>query len=104
MKIIRWFISRKVRLAVALYRHVGKLLDAQRDILSPQAIQAGCTGRVRVAFVILADGTVQDVRITASCGTALLDRAVLETVLRAAPFPAPPVSARVEVPVAFALQ
>jgi signal peptidase I len=40
MKIIRWFLSRKVRLAVAMYRHVGKLVDAQRDILSPQALQA----------------------------------------------------------------
>jgi signal peptidase I len=40
MKIIRWFISRKVRLAVAMYRHVGKLLDSQRDILAPQAVQA----------------------------------------------------------------
>jgi signal peptidase I len=40
MKIIRWFISRKVRMAVAMYRHVGKLLDSQRDILAPQAVQA----------------------------------------------------------------
>jgi len=36
--IIRWFISKKVREAVAMRQHVRKLLNAQRDILSPQAI------------------------------------------------------------------
>jgi protein TonB len=92
----------------AVYRaeQFGYLRDriARNLIYPPQAIKAGWTGRVRVAFVILADGTVKDVRITASSGTALLDRAVREAVLRAAPFPLPPVSARVEIPVAFSLR
>jgi signal peptidase I len=37
---LRWFLSRRVRLAVAMYRHVERLLAAQRDLLSPQAIDA----------------------------------------------------------------
>ncbi len=42
---LRWFLSRKVRQATDLCKHVRKLLDAQRDILAPQAI-AAITGAV----------------------------------------------------------
>jgi len=38
--IIRWFYSRTVRHATAMRKHVWKLLQAQKDILSPQAIEA----------------------------------------------------------------
>jgi signal peptidase I len=37
---LRWFISGTVRHASDLRKHVQKLLDAQRDILSPQAVSA----------------------------------------------------------------
>src|ERR1700757_3141650 len=37
---IKWFLSRTVRRATDMQKHVGKLLDAQRDILSPQAVNA----------------------------------------------------------------
>ena len=35
----RWFISRTVRHATTMHKHVRHMLDAQRDILSPQAIE-----------------------------------------------------------------
>jgi signal peptidase I len=35
----RWFISRTVRHATTMRKHVRHMLDAQRDILSPQAIE-----------------------------------------------------------------
>jgi len=38
--ILRWFISKTVREAVAVRKHVYRLLCAQRDLLSPQAVQA----------------------------------------------------------------
>jgi signal peptidase I len=38
--ILRWFLSRTVRQAVQMRRHVRKILNHQRDILSSQAIQA----------------------------------------------------------------
>jgi len=38
--IIRWFLSKKVRQAIAVRKHVHRLLCAQRDLLSTQAIQA----------------------------------------------------------------
>jgi len=37
-RIIRWFGSKTVRQAVAAHKHVRKLLSAQYDLLSPQAI------------------------------------------------------------------
>jgi signal peptidase I len=37
--ILRWFISPTVRNAVAMRKHVRRLLAAQRDILAPQAIE-----------------------------------------------------------------
>jgi signal peptidase I len=37
--ILRWFISSTVRNAVAMRKHVRRLLAAQRDILAPQAIE-----------------------------------------------------------------
>jgi signal peptidase I len=36
----RWFLSKTVRQATAMRKHVKKLLDHQRDILSPQAVEA----------------------------------------------------------------
>ncbi|MGI8965249.1 MAG: signal peptidase I [Limisphaerales bacterium] len=37
---VRWFLSRRVRQAAEMFKHVQKLLNAQRDILSPPAIAA----------------------------------------------------------------
>ena len=37
---IRWLFSKTVREAVAMRKHVHRLLNAQRDLLSPQAIAA----------------------------------------------------------------
>src|SRR5262245_26194218 len=38
--IVQWFLSHRVRQATAMRKHVQKLLNHQRDILSPQAVQA----------------------------------------------------------------
>src|ERR1035438_8255316 len=38
--ILQWFLSKTVRQATAMSKHVLKLLNHQRDILAPQAIQA----------------------------------------------------------------
>src|SRR5215207_3384179 len=36
---LNWFLSRKVRVATHMYKHVRKILNAQRDLLSAEAIQ-----------------------------------------------------------------
>lgn len=38
MTIIRWFLSKTVREAVAMRRHVWKILQHQRDILKPESV------------------------------------------------------------------
>jgi len=35
---LHWFLSRRVRVATHMYKHVQKILNAQRDLLSPEAI------------------------------------------------------------------
>ena len=40
MIILRWFMSKTVRQAIAVRKHVYRLLCAQRDLLTPQAVQA----------------------------------------------------------------
>ncbi len=37
---LQWFFSKTVRQASAMRKHVDKLLNHQRDILSPQALEA----------------------------------------------------------------
>jgi signal peptidase I len=37
--ILRWFLSQEVRNAAAMRKHVGRILAAQRDLLTPSAIE-----------------------------------------------------------------
>ncbi len=37
---LRWFVSKTVRQATAMRKHVHRILCAQRDLLSPQAVQS----------------------------------------------------------------
>ncbi len=37
---LRWFLSKSVRQATAMRKHVLKILNHQRDILTPQAVEA----------------------------------------------------------------
>ena len=62
MTILRWFLSKTVREATTVHKHYRRLLAAQRDILSPQAVGAvtaalgnlksaiteGHTGKIRI--------------------------------------------------------
>ena len=38
--ILRWFVSKTLRQTIAMRKHVLKILNHQRDILAPQAIEA----------------------------------------------------------------
>jgi len=78
---------------------IGKELRYPR-----QAIRMNWSGRVTVSFLVLVDGSVSDLRVSHSSGVSLLDRNALETVERAAPFPKPPVSARLVMPVDYVLE
>jgi signal peptidase I len=62
--ILRWFISKTVREACAMRKHVWRLLNAQRDILSAQAI-AGVQVKINELNEALAGGNNGKIRIKA---------------------------------------
>lgn len=63
---LRWLVSPTVRTAGAMRKHVHKILDAQRDILSDQAISAvdGALGEVKSALATGADDKSLKERMT----------------------------------------
>lgn len=69
-----------------------------------RARKMGWNGKLAVEFVILESGTVDKIRITKSSGVPMLDSDAEETIRRSAPFPKPPVSARLVIPVEYVLK
>ncbi len=63
----------------------------------------GQEGTVMVAFTIKKDGTISHPQVISSSGHALLDEQAISAVLDAAPFPRPPVTAHMRVPVVYRL-
>lgn len=68
----------------------------------PRARQLGMEGIAEVQFRIAGDGTVEGVTVVKSSGFPLLDHASVETIKRAAPFPAIPGTIRV--PISYRLR
>ncbi len=56
-----------------------------------------------IVFTVNSDGTVCDVGVHQSSGYTLLDKAGMDAVYAAAPFPPPPISAKLVVPIDFVL-
>src|SRR5512140_817530 len=67
------------------------------------ARRMGWEGKVVVAFQILSDGSVRDVRVVQGSGHAALDRGAIDAVRNASPFPRSPVEAEVITPVVYRL-
>jgi protein TonB len=67
------------------------------------ARRMGWEGKVVVAFQLLSDGSVRDVRVVQGSGHAALDRGAIDAVRNAAPFPRAPVEAEVITPVVYRL-
>jgi len=67
------------------------------------ARRMGWEGKVVVAFQILSDGSVRDVRVVQGSGHAALDRGAIDAVRNASPFPRSPVEAEVLTPVVYRL-
>jgi len=76
----------------------------QRSIAyPPTARRMGWEGKVVVAFQLLSDGSVRDVRVVQGSGHAALDRGAIDAVRNASPFPRSPVEAEVITPVLYRL-
>jgi len=67
------------------------------------ARKMGWEGNVVVAFHLLSDGSVRDVRVVQGSGHAALDRGAIDAVRNASPFPRSPVEAEVITPVVYRL-
>ncbi|MCT7375288.1 TonB family protein [Chelativorans salis] len=76
----------------ALSNYPGKIVSRLRRALRyPSAAKRErLRGEVQVAFTIAGSGAVSGVRVVRSSGSPVLDQAAIETVQRAAPFPAIP--------------
>jgi protein TonB len=75
-----------------------------RLVYPSQARRAGIQGAAEIGFTVHRDGTVSAVAILASSGQESLDQAALAAIHAAAPFPPPPIEARLAIPVSFRLK
>ncbi len=78
--------------------------NVQNKISYPSmARKMGWQGRVLISFVVCKDGSVKDIRIIESSGFKVLDKNAVEVIQKTAPFPKPPVSAELIIPVTYKL-
>ena len=88
-----------------LKEHFNYIKDSvQKEISYPRiARKMGWQGRVLISFVVCRDGSVRDIRIVESSGFNALDKNAVEVIQKNAPFPIPPVSAELIIPVIYKL-
>lgn len=95
--------NEKQRYLAEHFSYIRELV--RKHLVYPTVAQRmGWAGKAVVAFVIMENGSVENIRLVESSGTPLLDRSALETIARAAPFPKPPVRAEIVIPVLFKLR
>lgn len=70
----------------------------------PLAQRMGWSGQVIVSFVVQEDGSVDKLTVVKGSGRPLLDQNALATISRVAPFPQPPISAEIVMPIAYQLR
>lgn len=75
----------------------------KRIVYPPIARKMGWQGKVIVSFVICLDGSVKDITIRESSGHAILDKNAIDVIRKGSPFPRPPVSAELIIPVVYTL-
>jgi len=68
------------------------------------ARKMGLSGKIVVSFLLKADGQVERITVVSSSGYEILDHTVVTTIRRVAPFPRPPVSAQLMLPIVFHLK
>jgi periplasmic protein TonB len=89
-----------------LRKHFGYIRDLiNGNLRYPcRARRMGWSGALKVEFTVREDGSVDGIRVIKSSGVNMLDYNAVETVRRSSPFPKPPVSARLIIPVEYILE
>jgi periplasmic protein TonB len=76
-----------------------------RNIRYPaMARRMGWEGKVSLSFVVVLDGSVKEIKIAQGSGFEILDTNAVETVKETAPFPKPPVEAKLVIPITYRLE
>lgn len=76
----------------------------QQNMRYPKlARRMGLEGKVVVSFMVHKDGNIDDVRIVQSSGVRILDKNAIDTIKNTAPFPKPPITAELIVPIKYGL-
>jgi len=76
----------------------------QKRVVYPKiARQMGWQGRVKVSFIIFADGFAKAVNIIQTSGIEVLDMSAIKAVKDASPFPKPPCEAQIIIPLVYKL-
>ncbi|MHC4266911.1 MAG: energy transducer TonB [Planctomycetota bacterium] len=84
------------------FDYINKLI--RLNISYPgRARKMSMEGNVIVTFVVRLDGSIKDVFIKKSSGYSILDNNVIKAVKKAAPFPPPPVEAKIIIPITYRL-
>jgi protein TonB len=98
--------ERRTLTAAYVTRNFDYIQRRIRDnlVYPPGARRTGAQGRAEAVFTIHADGGVSGVTIRISSGAEILDRALVDAIHASAPFPPPPVPARIAVPITFRLR
>ena len=80
-----------------------------RDLVQKKAFypkvakMQGWEGQVMVSFIILLDGRAKDISVTKSSGKDVLDRSAMTAVRLASPFPKPPATVELNLPITYKL-
>ena len=85
------------------YDYIKKRIR-QHLVYSPQAKRMGIQGTVTVSFAIEKDGRARDIAVSKTSGHASLDESAMKAVRNASPFPPPPDTARIAIPISFSLK
>lgn len=85
------------------FAYIKKIIE---DNLSypRRAQQMGWSGRVVVSLDVAKNGHVQEIRIVSSSGHKLLDANLVETIRKVEPFPKPPASVTLNIPISYKLR
>lgn len=88
-----------------LKKHFAYIRDMiMKNISYPHmARKMGWEGKVVISFVVEESGRVEDIRVIESSGIGLLDKNAVQTIIKASPFPKPPIKAALIIPVVYKL-
>jgi len=89
-----------------LKEHFAYIRDLiQRNITYPlRARKMGWSGKVVISFIVHETGKVSNEKVVNSSGFEVLDNNVIATLKAVAPFPHPPVTAELRVPIIYRLE